>query len=83
MALLVTERTATIDELGLTVMVPVDDAMDYGRDLVAGFDNLLLELADNLDSGLPDSLPESQRQAIHAHIDREIARTCEAVEECG
>ena len=43
------------------VMVPVSDALDFGRDLVAGFDNLLLELADNLDSGLPDSLPESQR----------------------
>ena len=65
-----------------SVMVPVSDAVDYGRDLVAGFDNLLLELADNLDSGLPDNLLKSQRQAIHTHIDREIARAREAVEEC-
>ena len=63
------------------VMVPVSDALDFGRDLVAGFDNLLLGLADILASGLPDSLPDSQRQAIRGHIDREIARAREAVEE--
>ena len=31
---------------------------------------------------MPTGLPDSERQAIHAHIDREIARAREAVEEC-
>ncbi len=62
-------------------MVPVDDALEYGQQLTAGFDTLLLELSSNLADGLPRGLPTSQRQAIRGHIDREVQRAREAVEE--
>lgn len=63
------------------VLVPVSDAIDYGHDLLAGFDNLLIELGNELVNGLPGGLPEQQRRAIGVHTEREVQRAREAVEE--
>ena len=63
------------------VLVPVSDAMDYGRDLLAGFDNLLLELGGNLAGGLPRDLTVQQRRAMCQYIDKQIVAAREGVEE--
>ena len=41
------------------VMVPVEEAMDYARDILAGVDNLLIELGDRLLDGLPEGLTDA------------------------
>ena len=75
------ERTESLSASTPTVMVPVTDAMTYARDLVAGFENLLIELGRNLANGLPRDLTEQQRRAICRHIDEQIAAAREAVGE--
>ena len=57
-----------------SVLVPVADALAYGDELLAGTDNLLLELADEIIENLPPGLSaQHQRvivQLIHDEIDR-------------
>lgn len=57
--------------------VPLADALAYANDLLAGADQLLLELADELIANLPSDLTNPQRcavvQVIHDQIDRSRA----------
>ena len=55
------------------VMVTVEEAMGYARDILAGVDNMLIELADELIDELPMGLTPTQRRrlehAIRARVD--------------
>ena len=61
--------------------VPLADALAYANDLLAGADQLLLELADELITNLPSDLTNLQRRAIvqliHDQIDRSRAAVAE------
>ena len=66
-----------------TVLVTVEDAKSYARDMAAGFDNLLLELRDRLADGLVGNmdLTPQQWQRVCQHIDREVAEARAAVKD--
>ena len=61
--------------------VPLADALAYANDLLAGADQLLMELADELIANLPSDLTILQRRAIvqliHDQIDRSRAAVAE------
>lgn len=63
------------------VMVPVEDAMDYARDILAGVDNLLIELSNDLIDDLPNGLTPQQRQHLQQVIRARIAAARAAVDE--
>ena len=52
-------------------------------ELLAGFDNLLLEVLDNLSEGLPSSLSESHRETIEAHVIRVVQAARDGVDDFG
>ncbi len=62
-------------------MVPVVDAMDYARDILAGMDNLLIELSDRLLDGLPDGLTDTQREQLCNSVATRIEAARAAVDE--
>ena len=63
------------------VMVPVEEAMDYARDILAGVDNLLIELEERLLDGLPDGLTDAQRIQLHESVGTRIEAARAAVDE--
>ena len=63
------------------VMVPVEEAMDYARDILAGVDNLLIELEERLLDGLPDGLTNAQRQEFYESVVARIEAARAAVDE--
>ena len=60
-----------------------DGCVGLPHDLVAGFDNVLIELRNELVNGLPGDLSKRQRRTIRGHVDEQIAAAREGAEECG
>ncbi len=63
------------------VMVPVEEAMEYARDILAGVDNLLIELSDRLLDGLPEGLTDAQREQLCNSVATRIEAARAAVDE--
>ena len=50
-------------------------------DLLAGFDNLLIEISEKLRAGLPGSLDLQQRKAIETHIVNTVGAARDGVDD--
>ena len=61
--------------------IRVADAAEYVSDVLAGVDNMLLELRDQLLDDLPNNLADEQRRAIEQSIEQRIGAARAALDE--